>query len=121
MLLIENEMPINKVAKVLKVYPGRIWTIFNYWIARTHNADVIENLTQVGFDETSTKKGHHYVTTMVYLQQRRILYACQGKDSDCINKIVKYLQEKQVDTQQIKQVCIEYVSRLYFRFWKLFT
>lgn len=50
-------MPVNKVARVLKVYPNRIWTIFNYWIVRAHQSDVIGNLEQIGFDETSTKKG----------------------------------------------------------------
>lgn len=29
MALIEREMPINKVAGLLQVYPQRIWTIFN--------------------------------------------------------------------------------------------
>jgi len=41
MLLIENEMLVNKVAKILKVYPARIWTIFNYWISIGHNQDTI--------------------------------------------------------------------------------
>ena len=107
MLLIESEMPVNKAAKILGIYPNRIWTIFNYWIPRAHLADKIEHLEQVGFDETSTKKGHHYLTTMVDLQERRVLYACQGKDSDCIKKNVEYLEEKQVDIKQIKQVCID--------------
>ena len=107
MLLIENEMPVNKAAGILGVYPNRLWTVFNYWIARAHNADEIENLEQLGFDETSTRKGHHYVTTMVDLQQRRVLYACQGKDSDCIRRSAGYLKEKQVDTGRIKQACID--------------
>ena len=107
MLLIENEMPINKAAKILGVYPNRLWTIFNYWISRAHNTDKIGSLSQVGFDETSTRKGHHYITTMVDLKQRRVLYACQGKDSSCLKKSVEYLEEKQVDTQQIEQICID--------------
>ena len=32
MRLIESEMPINKVAKLLKVHANSIWTIFNYWL-----------------------------------------------------------------------------------------
>lgn len=107
MLLIENEMPINKAAKVLGIYPNRIWTIFNYWISKAHSADKIDSLEQVGFDETSTRKGHHYVTTMVDLKQRRVLYASQGKDSECIRKSVVYLEEKEVDTNKVKQVCID--------------
>jgi transposase len=107
MLLIENEMPVNKAAKIVDVYPNRLWTVFNYWISRAHNADDIKDLEQVGFDETSTKKGHHYVTTMVDLKQRRVLYASQGKDSSCIKKSVEYLDKKQVDIDKVKQVCID--------------
>lgn len=107
MLLIENEMPVNKAAKILGVYPNRLWTVFNYWISRAHGADEIGALEQIGFDETSTKKGHHYVTTMVDLKERRVLYACQGKDSACLQKSVAYLEEKQVDAQKIEQVCID--------------
>ncbi len=33
---------------------------------------------------------------MVDLKQRRVLYASEGKDSDCIKKSVAYLKEKQV-------------------------
>jgi hypothetical protein len=74
MLLIENEMSVNKAAKIMSVYPNRLWTIFNHWILRAHSNDEVEDLEQVGFDETSTKKEHNYVTTMVDLNERRVLY-----------------------------------------------
>ena len=107
MLLIENEMPVNKAAKVLQVYPNRIWNIFNYWVSIAHNEDVIGELDKVGFDETSVKKGHNYVTTMVDLEERRVLYVTPGKGSDCIEKSVNYLKEKEVDIDKINQVCID--------------
>ena len=107
MLLIENEMPVNKAAKVLSVYPNRLWTIFNYWISIAHKKDTIEDLNNIGFDETSVKKGHNYVTTMVDLKQRKVLFVTEGKGSGCIEKSVNYLQEKQIDPHDIKQVCID--------------
>ena len=79
MLLIENEMPVNKVAKVVNVYPNRLWRVFDYWISIAHQKDTITNLSKVGFDETSTRKGHNYITTMVDLKQRRVLFATEGK------------------------------------------
>jgi hypothetical protein len=33
--LIEGEMPVNKVAILLREYAKQIWTIFNYWIKRS--------------------------------------------------------------------------------------
>jgi transposase len=107
MLLIEKEMPVSSVASTLKVYAQRIWGIFNYWVERAHKKDIPENLTQIGFDETSQKKGHNYITHLVDLNERRVLYACQGKGSDCIEESVKYLESKHVDTTQIEDVCID--------------
>ena len=107
MLLIENEMPVNKVASVLRVYPNRIWRIFGYWISRAHKNDTIGDLKKVGFDETSIKKGHNYVTTMVDLEKRRVLFVTQGKDAACIAKSVAYLEEKEVSLDLVKQVCID--------------
>ncbi|MEY3105919.1 MAG: hypothetical protein RIT35_79, partial [Pseudomonadota bacterium] len=60
--LIERETPVNRVAEILKVNPQRIWTIFNHWISNAKAADDPSALTKLGVDETSTKKGHHYVT-----------------------------------------------------------
>lgn len=107
MLLIESEMPVNKVAKVVGVYPNRIWRVFSYWISKAHIADKIEDLTKVGFDETSSKKGHNYVTTCVDLDKRRVLFASAGKGSNNINESVKYLESKSVEIENIDQVCID--------------
>ena len=107
MLLIENEMPVNKAAKIMSVYPNRLWTVFNYWISKAHNADEIEDLEQIGFDETSSKKGHNYVTTMVDLNQKRVLYTTPGKDASCIEKSVAYLEEKKVNIDKVDQVCVD--------------
>lgn len=107
MLLIENEMPVNKAAKILQVYPKRLWNVFSYWISIAHQDDTIEDLTKIGFDETSVRKGHNYVTTMVDLEQRRVLFATPGKDSGCIEKGVDYLKEKNVAVETVEQVCID--------------
>ncbi len=107
MLLIENEMPVNKAATILQVYPNRLWNVFNYWISIAHEDDTIEDITKVGFDETSARKGHHYITTMVDLEQRRVLFATPGKDANCIKKSIDYLKEKDVDVETIEEVCID--------------
>ena len=53
MLLIENEMPVNKVAKVVGENAHRLWTIFNYWIKKAYQADKTKAPNKLGLDETS--------------------------------------------------------------------
>jgi transposase len=80
MCLIEGEMPVNKVGRLVKEEAHRIWTIFNYWIKKAYNADETGKIKRLGIDETSRKKGHKYVTVGVDFESRRVLHATEGKD-----------------------------------------
>jgi transposase len=107
MLLIESEMPVNKAADVMGVYAQRLWTIFNHWISKAFHADDPSGTEIIGIDETSTKKGHHYVTVAVDMEQRRVIYATPGKGAECITKLKDHLEEKGAPKEQIKQACID--------------
>lgn len=107
MALIENEMPFNKIGRMLNEDPHRIWTIFNYWITRAYAQDQPEEVVQLGFDETSSKKGHNYVTLGVDLEKRKVLHAVEGKDSAAIASIKSYLDDKGMDSTDIKHVSLD--------------
>jgi transposase len=107
MRLIESEMPINKVAKLLKVHANSIWTIFNYWLKKSYTEDNIENITQLGIDETSSKKGHKYITVAVDLEARRVIHATEGKNAKTIGRIKDYLVSKSVEPAKIAHASID--------------
>lgn len=107
MKLIESEMPINKVGNVLGEDPHRIWTIFNYWINKAYQADDPSQVTQLGIDETSRKKGHSYVTVAVDLDTRRVLHVVKGKNAATISDIKDYLEGKGCAASQIKHSSID--------------
>jgi transposase len=107
MALIEREMPVNKVAEILQVYPKRLWTIFNYWINIAYQADDQKEVTVLGIDETSSKKGHEYVTIAVDMDKRRVLHATEGKGKETLTKIREHLGQKGVNPEQIKNICMD--------------
>ncbi len=80
-------MPVNKVGHLLKENSHRIWTIFNHWIGLTYQSDNTSSVTQLGFDETSRRKGHQYVTIAVDLEERRVIHVVEGKDAKTIEDI----------------------------------
>lgn len=65
--MVEREMPVNRVALLIQVNPQRIWTIFNHWVGKALQADDPSDISQVGIDETFTRKGRNYVTVGVDL------------------------------------------------------
>ena len=107
MSLIENEMPTNKVAKLLGEHPNRIWRIFNYWIELAYQKDDVSQVTQLGFDETSRRKGHSYITVAVDLEERRVIHIVKGKNAKTIEDIKVYLDDKGVPATQITQASID--------------
>jgi transposase len=107
MLLIESEMPVKKAAKLMGVYDNRLWRAFSYWVTKAFKADDQRGISSIGIDETSTKKGHNYITIAVDMKEKRVIYATLGKDSSCIEKLKNHLSEKGCSNEQINQVSID--------------
>ncbi len=68
-----------------------------------YQADAPSVLTQLGFDETSRRQGHNYLTVAVDLKERRVLHAVTGKESNTIKQIGDYLAMKGIDNRSITQ------------------
>jgi len=107
MSLIENEMPVNKASKIIRVYPNRLWNVFKYWIHRALQKDCQTGIKQLGIDETSARKGHDYVTLTADIKAKRVIYAVPGKDETCIESLKEHLKSKGVETKQVEQVSID--------------
>lgn len=107
MLLVESEMPVNKAAHILKEYPNRIWTIFNYWIGIAYSEADHSGIKTLGIDETSAKKHHRYVTLAVDMDKRSVVHVTEGKGADTITAISAHLQAKGSPPEGIEQVCID--------------
>lgn len=100
-------MSNNSIGRLLKENPHRIWTIFNHWIDLAYQAVAPSSVTQLGFDETSRRKEHKYITVAVDLEQRRVIHVILGKDANTIKEIKDYLRLKKVEPQQITQASID--------------
>jgi len=107
MLLLESEMPVSKAAKVLNIYDTRLWRIFKYWVEKSFDSESCKNVVSIGIDETSTTKGHNYVTIAVDMDKRNVIYATKGKDSTTIERLKNHLKEKECNADQIEQACID--------------
>jgi transposase len=107
MLLIESEMPVNRAAKLMGIYDTRLWRIFSYWISKAFDASDQTGVSSIGIDETSTRKGHNYVTIAVDMESKRVIYATPGKDAETIRDLQNHLVKKGCDPAQIQQACID--------------
>lgn len=76
----------TKVAHQLGLNPQRVESVYHYYTSDAYEAHSIDPCEKVGIDETSTKKGHDYITAFVDLETHRILDLEDGKSSEAITK-----------------------------------
>lgn len=107
MQLIEFEMPVAKVANLVNEYANRIWNVFQYWISIAYNTANHSTVKKIGIDETSSKKGHNYVTIAVDLDEHKVINAQVGKDANTIKLIKEYLETKGCKSEQITNTSID--------------
>jgi transposase len=107
MLLIEYEMPINKVASTLRVVANRLWRVFTYWVKDALKNDDLSEVTQIGIDETSAKKGHDYVTVCADLESRRVIFVGAGREGSIVKDLCSRVIEKKGAVENITDVAID--------------
>ncbi len=107
LLFVENEMPVKKASKMLRLTDTRLWRIIAHWVNKARENDDQHDVTELGIDETSVTKGHQYVTVGVDMKKKRVIFVTKGKSSKCIDKLKDHLISKGCPPEQINQVCID--------------
>ena len=64
-------------------------------------------VTGVGMDETAARRGHDYVSLVVDMKERKVLFVTPGKDSSTVEAFVEDLKAHQGDPKAITEVSID--------------
>jgi transposase len=64
-------------------------------------------VTDVGVDETSSKRGHNYVSLFVDLEAPRVLFVTEGKDASTLERFKTDLEVHQGDPSHIQEICCD--------------
>ena len=107
MLLIEEEMPVNSVAKTIKETAPRIWRIFDYWVKKAVDKIDMSKVKHFGVDETSKRKGHDYITQFVDLDTRKTIFVTEGKDAKTFERFKEELIKKNGSVENIKAISMD--------------
>ena len=107
MKLIESEMPVSTVAKRVKVGEARIWRVFHHWVSKGRKDIDLSNVRRIGVDETSSRKGHNYITNFVDLDTRQLIYSTPGKGAETFDQFVEELVNRGGDPKKITVVSMD--------------
>lgn len=81
-LEIAKHMPVYQVAVQIKETDKKVWRVIQRHVNNARVLESYENVTTVGVDETSFKKGHKYISIFVDMHKSKVIYVTEGKDSN---------------------------------------
>ena len=100
-----REMPVATLAGLVGESDMRIWRIVHHYIDLAVEAQNLEGVQRVGIDETSSRRGHDYVTVFADLDERRGVFCVEGRDHETVQAFSLFLETHGGDPGQVQEVC----------------
>jgi transposase len=97
-------MPVAKVAKFTGVSDDKIWRLLEKYVFTAFGVRSLAELKEIGMDETSSRRGHSYITLFVDLLLKRTVFIAEGKDSGTVKEFSEVLKLKGGDPAAITTV-----------------
>jgi transposase len=101
------EMPVSKIGELVDEHDTRIWRIIRHHVDRAYSKKNYAKVTSIGCDETSSRKGHNYVTVFADMDSGEAIFAVKGKDSGTIKAFSEELPKHGGKAEQIKEAAID--------------
>jgi len=64
-LTYSKEMPVNKVDKLMAEHDTRLWRVIHHYVDAERALQDHSGVTQIGMDETASRRGHNYISLLV--------------------------------------------------------
>ena len=75
-----KEMPVHSMARLLNVTDHRLWRVVHHWAAEIRRGMSFAGVRRIGIDEKASRRGHKYVSIVVDLNTRKVIFATPGRD-----------------------------------------
>ena len=112
-VMLAKSMPILAVARFVNEHDTLVWRIVTHYVDAARAKADHSAVTQVGVDETASRRGQTYVSLFVDLEQRNVLFATPGKDASTVAAFAADLKAHGGDPEAVTDVSAD-MSQAFF-------
>ncbi len=98
-------LPVRQAAALLRCSDKQLWRRIEHYVGAARALDDMSQVSLVGIDETSLRKGQNYITVVHDLKAKRLLFACEGRNHQSVVDFAADLKAHGGDPAQIEHVC----------------
>lgn len=106
-MILCQQMPVRDVAEYLREQDTRLWRTVMHYVEQAHGQRNWSEVRRIMVDETSSKKGHRYVTCFVDADTRELLFMTEGRGNEVFNAFCLEMAKHDATPEQINLICMD--------------
>ena len=109
LLLVQGGMTPTQAGRLVDEHDTRLWRILQHYVEKARSEADFSEVTAIGVDETSRRRGHNYLTVFMDLDEgrRRVLFATEGKDASTVSRFREDLEAHGGRAEQVEEACLD--------------
>ena len=102
-----RDMPVSSVGELVGEHDTKLWRVVKHHTDEAYEDKDFSEVTQVGCDETSSKKGHNYITIFADMDTKNVIFATPGKTAKTVGRFAEKLPKHNATAKQITEITID--------------
>jgi transposase len=102
-----KDMPMRAISRLVNEHDTQLWRIIHYYVDHAIEAQDLSHVTMISTDETSSKRGHQYVTIFMDPKEKNVIHVTKGKDSGTWVECKKHLEAHGGSADKVTEVCMD--------------
>jgi len=103
-----RRMPLTKAADEMHVGTWVLGNIPRYHVNKALDGMDLSGVRRIFPDETSSKRGHRYMTVIADVDTKRIIFMTEGKGADTLGRLSEWLVSHNGDPSRIELVSCDF-------------
>jgi len=106
-MMLAKDMPVKAIARLVGEHDTCLWRVLHHYTEEARSRLDMSEVQEVGMDETSSKRGHNYISIFVDMDEPRVVFATEGRDAATVGTFKDDLQEHGGASDNVREVCCD--------------
>lgn len=104
-MVMAKSMPVKTITAMVGEHDTRIWRIIHHDVDQAREQEDYSSVSAVGVNETSSKRGHNYVTIVADLARSKVLFVTEDKDTSTLQRFRNDLAAHRGNPASVTKLC----------------
>jgi transposase len=107
LMVLVRSMTVREAARLVGEHDTRIWRLLNYHVEDARTRVDMSEVSRIGVDETGAKRGQKYITLVVDMEAKKLLFGVEGRDQETLKAFKADLAAHGGDPARITEASVD--------------